>query len=66
MNSPTMRPVTGSSAITAEGYNPLTKTLTLQFSRAKEPVVIEDVDPATYREFLAANSKGKFFHERLK
>lgn len=61
-----MRAIEGSSAIIAEGYDPVTKTLTLQFTRAKEPVVVEDVSPATYQQFLAAESKGRFFHEHFK
>lgn len=64
--STTMRPVTGSSAIIAEGYDPATRTLTLRFAKAKEDTVIEDVSPETYYAFLAAPSKGKFFHERLR
>lgn len=61
-----MRPVTGSTAIIGEDYNPKTQTLTLQFAKAKEPTVIEGVDLDTYYAFMAAPSKGKFFHERLK
>ena len=64
--SVTMRPVVGSTAITAEGYDPQTRELVLQFSRANHPTIIEDVDPATYQQFLAARSKGRFFQERLK
>lgn len=63
---PTMRPVTGSSAITHEGYNPATRTLTLRFPKSQKDTVIEDVSPETYAAFLAAPSKGKFFHQELK
>ncbi len=65
MSTP-MRTVVGSTAITAEGYDPKTRTLTLRFAKAKQDTVIEDVSPETYYAFLAAPSKGKFFHERLK
>lgn len=61
-----MRPVAGSTAITHEYYDKVNRVLHLQFTGAKEPSIIEDVAEATYREFLAAPSKGRFFHERLR
>lgn len=61
-----MRPIEGSSAISHAGYDAENRALHLQFTRAKEPVVVEDVDPATYQQFLAAKSKGRFFHEVIK
>lgn len=66
MSQPTMRPVAGSTAIIEEGYDPHTKTLYLQFSRANSVTEVPNVEPETYRAFLAAPSKGRFFHAVLK
>lgn len=62
----TMQRIAGSTAIDAAGYDPQTRTLTLHFTRAKETVDVPDVSPEEYRAFLAAPSKGKFYHERLR
>lgn len=62
-----MKPVEGSNAITHEAYDSQTRTLYLRFAKSVDKVhEVQDVDPATYREFLASKSKGKFFHSHLK
>ena len=61
-----LTPIEDSSAITGYSYDRDTKKLTIQFSRAKSPTVIEDVEPQTVRDFLEAKSKGQFFHQRLR
>lgn len=62
----TLKPIEGSSAITHYHYDEQKQELHLMFTKAKATTVIKDVDPSTVKEFLAAKSKGKFFHERLK
>jgi hypothetical protein len=61
-----MKQVVGSHAIVSQGYDASSQVLYLRFLNAKTVTEIRGVDPVTYREFLAAKSKGKFFHERLK
>jgi len=61
-----LTPIEGSSAITHYHYDEAKRELHLMFTNAKQTSVIKDVEPATVRQFLAAKSKGQFFHQYLK
>jgi len=58
-----------SSQIHAIGYDEPTKTLRIQFKAKAKPGSVYDyanVPPELFAEFLAAESKGKFFGARVK
>ncbi|KWF90351.1 KTSC domain-containing protein [Burkholderia cepacia] len=60
-----------SSQIHAIGHDPVTNTLAIRFKNrttgaATSLYHYENVDAALFGEFVAAESKGKFFGERIK
>jgi hypothetical protein len=58
-----------SSQIDGIGYDPTQNRLAVQFKSKNGPGAIyeyENVDPATFAEFQSAESKGRFFGERIK
>lgn len=58
-----------SSQIATHGYDPVTKTMALQFKQKNGTTVpyhYANVSPEMYAEFEAAESKGRFFGQRLK
>ena len=65
----TMHPVT-SSQITAIGHSPELNVLAIQFPPKKSGVAdtyhYQGVDAALFAEFLAAESQGSFFIQRIK
>lgn len=62
-----MTPVEGSSQVAALGYDPETHNLAVQFVDSPgKTYVYSDVEPATYSEMTAAESKGSFFYRNIK
>lgn len=56
-----------SNQVATIGYDAATKTLALTFTRGPGHVYhYPNVEPALHAEFLAAESKGKFFGEHIK
>ena len=51
--------------ITAAGYDPDSRELTVQFASGTI-YTYEDVPESIYNGFLAANSQGAFFHKNIK
>lgn len=62
-NLPRMEPV-DSEAIAAMGYDPPSRTLYLRF-RSGGLYAYVDVAPEVFDGLRAAESKGRFFHERI-
>lgn len=60
-------PVQDSSQIMAIGYEPETSKLRIQFKSKKNPIYeYDDVPIDIHKKLVAANSKGRFFHEKIK
>lgn len=60
-----LKPVEGgSSLVTGYDYNPGTKVLRLAFKTGKH-YDYSNVEPHQFRDFLAAPSKGNWFHANL-
>ena len=57
---------TNSSIIRAYDYDPAMKVLHLHFASTGEIRSYQDVPPELAAEFIAAPSKGKFFHNRIR
>jgi hypothetical protein len=55
-------PAVNSSALKAIDYRPVEHQLVLQFSSGE----VYQYDQALYREFLAAESKGRFFQSEIR
>jgi hypothetical protein len=54
-----------SSNIKAIGYDPATKTLSVEF-RSGHSANYSDVSPEQHADFMAAPSKGKHFHKHIR
>lgn len=56
-----------SNQVAAIGYDPLTKTLAVTFTRGTGTVYhYPNVEPKTHADFMAAESIGKFFGAHIK
>ena len=56
---PRLQQGVGSSNVLEIGYDPLTRTLEINF-KGDRPYFYEDVDPGTFAALMAAPSKGSF------
>jgi hypothetical protein len=55
-----------SSTIAAIGYDDRCRTLVVQFRRTQETYCYLDVDRSVFEAFLKAQSKGRYFNERVR
>lgn len=62
---PTMTQVSGSKMVKAHGYDPLTKTLTIEFTSGGA-YHYDDVPQEKYDAMVKASSIGSFVHANLK
>jgi hypothetical protein len=57
---------TGSTAIRRIGFNPLTGTMGLVFTKRNTQYLYPDVPFDIIARFMASRSKGKFYHTHIK
>lgn len=55
-----------SNQVAAIGYDPVTKTLSVSFTRGFALYQYPNVDPETHAAFMAAESVGKYFGANIK
>jgi hypothetical protein len=55
-----------SNQVAAIGYDPVTKTLAVSFTRGSALYQYPAVEPETHAAFMAAESVGKFFAANIK
>lgn len=60
-----MKPVQ-SSLLDKVGYDPETKTLTIQMNNSSDVYCYEDVPQSVYDNLMAADSKGAFYVKQIK
>lgn len=57
--------VTDSTCIAGFSYNPETQVLKVQFTHGAE-YTYEDIERRTYDEWKAAESKGKYYNQKIR
>lgn len=63
--STTLSPTPESSSIASVGYSPQSRTLEIEFRNGARYRYF-DVPSEAYKEMLAAESKGRFFHRAIR
>ena len=62
--TPTLQPVTGSSLIAADHWNPDTQTLTVKY-HSGSTYEFRGLDPATVNAYKSAASKGQYLKRSI-
>ena len=64
--APGLEPIKGSKLIQGAAYDPATETLHIQFVNSIDVYHYRGVPPEVYEGFLGAESRGRYYAERIK